>query len=397
VVTVNNWFDVHNSSQQYGNHPGVNGFGVDLNNQELSLRMMSMYMHQMKVGKRKTLMPFQKGVIISNSSLRELHIYLQEKYPSDYKYILSRRLQQDILENFFAYIRAMGSCKDHPSAYEFRHRLRWYILGKHSHAVFSMNTNTEEDLETSCISSSLDVNVIRTPTPFGTSSTCNQLRASTPMSGTTLNAAIFDTTNNCTEECPLEMAENSLNEEIVLTEELFRQIIDVEPEELSLNNVLQDATKDQHEEVNVIHFNQTDEELRQFVKNIFDNSSATAGCATASDVIQEAGLQYVAGYVAHRFRTKYPFLGQRTCNIEGEEKDKDWVKVVSKGYLTYPSEDLLKVSKIVEDCFIQFHGDYFSTEDGVIKKVVATVTKKVKSLTVPEEVVQCLVRTLTFE
>jgi len=32
----------------------------------------------------------------------------------------------------------------------------------------------------------------------------------------------------------------------------------------------------------------------------------------ASQIIQEESLQYVAGYVAHRFKKKYPHLGERT-------------------------------------------------------------------------------------
>jgi len=30
VLTVNNWFDVHNSQQKYGAHLGITGFGVDI-------------------------------------------------------------------------------------------------------------------------------------------------------------------------------------------------------------------------------------------------------------------------------------------------------------------------------------------------------------------------------
>jgi hypothetical protein len=41
----------------------------------------------------------------------------------------------------------MGGANDHPSPLEFQYRLRWFILGKHSAAVFRQNKNTEENHE----------------------------------------------------------------------------------------------------------------------------------------------------------------------------------------------------------------------------------------------------------
>jgi len=71
------------------------------------------------------------------------------------------------LENFFAYIRAMGSCKDHSSGYQFKYRLIWYILGKYSHAVFIINQNTEEDINTNCIYSyTTDMSSISADSPI---------------------------------------------------------------------------------------------------------------------------------------------------------------------------------------------------------------------------------------
>jgi hypothetical protein len=41
----------------------------------------------------------------------------------------------------------MGHQNDHPTALDMKYRLRWYVLGKHSAAVFTQNKNTEEDGE----------------------------------------------------------------------------------------------------------------------------------------------------------------------------------------------------------------------------------------------------------
>jgi hypothetical protein len=46
------------------------------------------------------------------------------------EYIITRRLNQDILENFFSHVRAMGGANDNPNPIDFMHRLKWYILGR---------------------------------------------------------------------------------------------------------------------------------------------------------------------------------------------------------------------------------------------------------------------------
>jgi len=103
VLTVNNWFDVHNSQQKYGAHPGVNSFGVDIQKQEQILVLMNLYVENMKVCSETLLMPFQKGILISNASLRGLYDQLKRTYGQQFQYLITRRLQQDVLENFFAY------------------------------------------------------------------------------------------------------------------------------------------------------------------------------------------------------------------------------------------------------------------------------------------------------
>lgn len=63
-------------------------------------------------------------------------------------YIHSKRLNQNILEDLFSYLRAMGHTFDSPGRLEFINRLKKYILGKHSAAVFSVHKNTEDYVNT---------------------------------------------------------------------------------------------------------------------------------------------------------------------------------------------------------------------------------------------------------
>lgn len=67
--------------------------------------------------------------------------YGQEKI----QFLMTCRLNQDGLENMFSYLRGMGGYNDHPNAIDLQNRLRWYVLGKHSTALFSVRTNTVPD------------------------------------------------------------------------------------------------------------------------------------------------------------------------------------------------------------------------------------------------------------
>lgn len=112
---------------------------------------MSNLILKMKVVNKTRVLPFQKGILLTNESLKKLLPYIKEKYSNDKfqpQYIITRRLCQDVLENFFSYLRAMGAANDHPTPVDFKNRLKWYILGKHSNHVISEKGNTETDVET---------------------------------------------------------------------------------------------------------------------------------------------------------------------------------------------------------------------------------------------------------
>lgn len=65
--------------------------------------------------------------------------YGQEKI----QFLMTCRLNQDGLENIFSYF--LGGYNVHPNAIDIQNRLRWYVLGKHSTALFSVRANTVPD------------------------------------------------------------------------------------------------------------------------------------------------------------------------------------------------------------------------------------------------------------
>jgi len=72
-------------------------------------------MTEIRVGNRFFLMQFQKKILLSNTSLKEFLIYMKEEFSDKFKveYIITKKQNQNILENFFAYVRAIGAAHSH--------------------------------------------------------------------------------------------------------------------------------------------------------------------------------------------------------------------------------------------------------------------------------------------
>jgi len=103
----NDWFDLFNCQSKFGKHSGLHAYGVDLQKQNIILDKMDELVRNMRTPKRSTLLPFQKGILLSNHSLRQLLQHIKKKYSTNaltIDYIITRRLNQDILKNFFSYI-----------------------------------------------------------------------------------------------------------------------------------------------------------------------------------------------------------------------------------------------------------------------------------------------------
>lgn len=128
ISVVNDWFDVFNRKfTTFQSLPTKKPFGMDLLPQMQSLANMDACMQNIRARGRQTLLPFQKGILMCNNSLRGLFQYLKERHK--FKYILTYRLNQDIIEHFFGAMRSKGGLFDSPSPMHFKYRLRKYLLG----------------------------------------------------------------------------------------------------------------------------------------------------------------------------------------------------------------------------------------------------------------------------
>ena len=70
---------------------------------------------------------------------------------------MTYRLNQDPLESFFGIIRAIGGLHDHPTALEFKFRLRNYLLGRNE-TILSQATNVLPS-ESANIFKDIDINL----------------------------------------------------------------------------------------------------------------------------------------------------------------------------------------------------------------------------------------------
>lgn len=144
IKVANDWFDVMNvGAKKIDSRPTRQAYGLQLARQDAILDEMISIMETMEViidplskrGKAKktktqkrSLVPFQRGIIQSSLALKGLFNHLKTKLNT--KFILTRRLNQDILERMFGYLRAKGGgLHDHPSPLELKYRIRASIVG----------------------------------------------------------------------------------------------------------------------------------------------------------------------------------------------------------------------------------------------------------------------------
>ena len=127
VLTVNNWFDTMNSCNKDSSSPCRSAFGVKLEKQTAALFEMKKAVEEMRFSNnvsKVTKIQFQKGILISISSMIGLYQQLQKQGVS---YVLTRRLTQDCLENVFSKMRSLGN--SHPGPADVLTKLKLLLVG----------------------------------------------------------------------------------------------------------------------------------------------------------------------------------------------------------------------------------------------------------------------------
>jgi len=121
------------------------GLGIHIEEQVSVLDEMRSYISNLRVIGKKSLLPFQKGFLISISSTKALY---KELSSEGIKCLLTAHCNSDPAENFFSCLRTLGGSNDHPGPVECMNRIRLLIMSRDAKIVVensAVEIETEDD------------------------------------------------------------------------------------------------------------------------------------------------------------------------------------------------------------------------------------------------------------
>lgn len=108
------------------------------------------------------------------------------------------------------------------------------------------------------------------------------------------------------------------------------------------------------------------------------NSSHGSEVCGQSQELSNDALEYIAGYLAKKFKDNVPNLGQYTYTIRTEHNYNlpSWVQQLSYGGLIKPDDAFLKTIKKWNRYFEKFHGDSHKKGTGIVKKLASKIKRR---------------------
>jgi hypothetical protein len=129
ILVVDEWFDTCNSRTKFDNtKPHRCALRVHWPKQKRALEKAIDVFTKLRAGRKKAMMPWQKGLLISTKSMILLYTSLLVNY-SPMWYFHSARVNQDFVENTFSILRLIRGHMMTFGALSFIQRLRDHILG----------------------------------------------------------------------------------------------------------------------------------------------------------------------------------------------------------------------------------------------------------------------------
>ena len=112
--------------QRYADKPLRCGLGDHLAEQQAALRQLESLLQRARFVRRRTLLPFQQGFILSIRST--LALFEDMKTVDGFQYLLTALLNQDALESFFSSVRTKFGANMNPTPTDL-YRLRLLLIG----------------------------------------------------------------------------------------------------------------------------------------------------------------------------------------------------------------------------------------------------------------------------
>ena len=116
-----------------------------------------------------------------------------------------------------------------------------------------------------------------------------------------------------------------------------------------------------------------------------------SGTAAENVWMQQEGLAFVAGYVASACQTIDPTLGLPTDEAPPSRVPQRWIRAVSRGGLTVPSESWMSVVESFEVLFGITMGSSVDRDPGVVRRLIELLREKEPGLDI--RIARKLVRT----
>lgn len=127
IQICNDWFDVMNARTLQEAQQLKAPFGLHYQQQLDILNKMEHSILKLRVGSAKFLYPFQRGILESIHSLKGLYHDLSGS-SMRISYILTHRLNQDLIENAFSVVRKTGAFHTKPSVVDAKQRFKLLCL-----------------------------------------------------------------------------------------------------------------------------------------------------------------------------------------------------------------------------------------------------------------------------
>ena len=127
IAMADKWFDASNSQQRLDRKKMRCGLRVYHDEQVSAMEEFYQEIDALRVIGKAGHMTWQTGILHTIPATLLLYEHLKDNHGM--KYLLTRRLNQDPLEQTFSKLRAMGGPNANPGSLEFQRRLRLLILG----------------------------------------------------------------------------------------------------------------------------------------------------------------------------------------------------------------------------------------------------------------------------
>ena len=337
IRIVNDGFDVLNSRIPVNKTaPLKSAYGMCIEEQSNALNELAHLCKSMRVVGKTKMLPFQNAFLISIESVKGLSNDLKKE---GFSYMMTSRVNQDVLESFFSQLRGLSKFYDHPSPVSVISRMKSILIGRNASNIFKTG-NVTTDADCAILSSLIIKDAIEEDGP-AEKKTCAS-------SNTT-------TADNKDED------DNDKTEETTFLDS----------------------------------FDEFVENLDSIPTNITEGNSNEQVTREPSELIT-----MLAGYLSYRLKKKFPtayeekkeFYGVETKVCTGVKND--WLQCISRGNLIRPSSLWVHTVCKLETSFIDFHGEALNKCENVMTTL--TNMQKEKFRNIHPFVLKCFVRTRTF-